>query len=212
LRLNAAVYSYDYDDVQVSVVETRNNNISSSTGNGGKIGREGFELEMAWQATDSLQFRGYYSFIDGGFDQYPDYLGLKINPANAITPENAFSVAADWDFARWGSHVLNFTLNVDYQDETVSISAAPSQYTLGGNIIPVNFQQAENHARTIVDARLSWEHEMSSGGTLSVAAWARNLTNEEYRTFGYNYGASLGLAAHMWGDPSTFGIDINFRL
>ena len=212
LRLNAALYSYDYDDVQVSVVETRNNTVSSSTGNGGKISREGFELEMAWQATDSLQFRGYYSFIDGGFDEFPDYLGLAISPQNAITPENAISVAADWDFARWGSHVLNFTLNVDYQDETVSISSMPSQYTLGGNIIPMNYQQAENQARTVVDARLSWDHEMASGGTLSVAAWARNLTNEEYRTFGYNFGSGLGIPVHSWGDPSSFGIDINFRL
>ena len=47
---------------------------------------------------------------------------------------------------------------------------------------------------------------------MSVSAWGKNITDAEYRTFGFNLGSALGLPLHQWGDPATYGLDINLNL
>jgi iron complex outermembrane receptor protein len=42
---------------------------------------------------------------------------------------------------------------------------------------------------------------------LRVSLWGRNLTDEDYREFSFNYGASLGLNLAQYGEPRTYGID-----
>ena len=53
--------------------------------------------------------------------------------------------------------------------------------------VPVAFDQEVNQSRTLVDARLSWLHEMDNGQALSIALWGRNITDEEYRSFSFNF-------------------------
>ena len=40
----------------------------------------------------------------------------------------------------------------------------------------------------------------------------QNITDEDYRTFGYNLGADLGLPVHQWGNPATYGVDISVSM
>ena len=110
-------------------------------------------------------------------------------------------------------HTVNFQLSANYQDATQSIGASTSLYTAqGAPDIPVNFQQPENQSRTLVNTRLTWAWSMENGTNLSVSAWGKNITDEDYRTFGYNLGADLGLPVHQWGDPATYGIDVSLEL
>jgi len=76
---------------------------------------------------------------------------------------------------------------------------------------PVAFEILENQDRLVMNARLSWDLALQSGGTVSVAAWGMNITDEEYRAFGFNYGPALGLNAHQYGAPATYGIDFTYR-
>jgi iron complex outermembrane receptor protein len=93
----------------------------------------------------------------------------------------------------------------------VSIGASQSLYTAqGAPQIPVNFQQPSNQSRTLVNTRLTYSYSGDNGTSFSISAWGKNITDEDYRTFGYNLGADLGLPVHQWGDPATYGVD--FRL
>jgi len=64
----------------------------------------------------------------------------------------------------------------------------------------------------LVNTRLTWSYEGSGGVNVSVSAWGKNITDEDYRTFGYNLGAALGLPVHQWGDPATYGVDVSLSL
>ncbi len=227
LRVDTAVFRYEYDDLQVSTVETRDGTVSSQLDNSGSATREGFELNAAWQATDSLQLRLGYAFLTGGFDDYPSVnvcpqpntipgapCDLPMQPKNAISPENSVQAAFDWDMGRLMGGDLNLQVNANYQDATVSIATAQGVYDApqaGLPSIPMNFEQAVNHSRTLVDARLSWDVEIDETAGVTVALWGRNLLDEDYRTFGFNFGPALGLPVHQWGVPATYGIDVNMK-
>ncbi len=212
-RFNAAYYDYDYEDVQVSTVKSDANGLSTEIDNAAELSRDGIEIEAAWLITDRLRLTGNYSFIDGEYGAFPEYLGLNIVPTNGLAPENSAYLGLDWDVLRMGKHVVSFNLSGNYQDETVSIGASTSLYTAqGAPQIPVNFQQPSNQSRTLVNTRLTWSYMGDSGTQIMVSAWGRNITDEEYRTFGYNLGADLGLPVHQWGNPATYGIDISLSM
>jgi len=212
-RFNASLYSYDYDDVQISTVKSDANGLSTEIDNAAKLSREGLEIEAAWLITDRLQLTGNYSYIDGSYDAFPPYLGLTITPTEGLAPENSAYLALDWDVLRRGKHVVSFNLSGNYQDATQSIGASTSLYTAAGQPqIPVNYQQPVNQSRTLVNTRLTWAYEASGGTEVKVSAWGQNITDEDYRTFGYNLGADLGLPVHQWGNPATYGVDISVSM
>ena len=212
-RLNASLYSYDYDDVQISTVKSDANGLSTEIDNAAKLSREGLEVEAAWLITDRLQLTANYSYIDGSYDAFPPYLGLTITPTEGLAPENSAYVALDWDVLRMGKNVVSFNLSANYQDATESIGASTSLYrAAGAPQIPVNYQQPINQSRTLVNTRLTWAYESDTGTEIRVSAWGQNITDEDYRTFGYNLGADLGLPVHQWGNPATYGVDISVSM
>ncbi|MBL6902550.1 MAG: TonB-dependent receptor, partial [Luminiphilus sp.] len=212
LRINGAYYTYDYDDVQVSVVKTDSGSISTDVVNAAKFSTEGLELDVAWLATDTLQLRAQYAYTNRDFDDYPIYLGLNIPPSQGLTPDNEYNLIMDWALLNAGGNSLDFQLSAAYKDETVSINTVPGNYGSGTNPVPVNLDQATNQERTLVNARLTFSRELEDSRSVSLALWGRNITDEEYRTFGYNYGPSLGYAVHQWGNPATYGLDIRLDL
>ena len=47
-------------------------------------------------------------------------------------------------------------------------------------------------------------------GSLELALWAKNLTDEEYVNWGINFGG-LGFAGGVFNEPRTVGIDAVVR-
>jgi outer membrane receptor protein involved in Fe transport len=213
MRVNAALFSYDYDDVQVSVIKSDEGGVSTDVVNAASFGTEGLELDLAFMVTDTMTLRAQYANIDREYDDFPDYQGLAIPPTQGLTPENAYNVIMDWNMLNFGSNSIDLQVSANYQDETVSITSVPTRYTAAGQpAIPVNLQQAANQERTLVNARLSWSRELEGGQRMNVTAWGRNITDQEYRTFGFNFGADLGFAVHQWGNPATYGVDFSLDL
>ena len=213
MRLNAAVFSYDYDDVQVSVIKSDDGGVSTDVVNAASFGTEGLELDLAFLVTDTMTVRAQYAYTDREYDDFPDYQGLSITPTQGLTPENAYNVVMDWNMLNFGSNSIDLQVSANYQDETQSITSSATTYTATGQPeIPANMQQPSNQERTLVNARLSWSSELEGGQRLNVTAWGRNITDEQYRTFGFNFGAALGFAVHQWGNPATYGVDFSLDL
>jgi len=213
MRLNAAVFSYDYDDVQVSVIKSDDGGVSTDVVNAASFGTEGLELDLAFLVTDTMTVRAQYAYTDREYDDFPDYQGLSITPTQGLTPENAYNVVVDWNMLNFGSNSIDLQVSANYQDETVSITSSTTSYTATGQpAIAANMQQPSNQERTLVNARLSWSSELEGGQRLNVTAWGRNITDEQYRTFGFNFGAALGFPVHQWGNPATYGIDFSLDL
>ena len=54
MRINAAVFSYDYDDVQVSVIKSDDGGVSTDVVNAAGFSTDGLELDLAFLVTDTL--------------------------------------------------------------------------------------------------------------------------------------------------------------
>lgn len=213
MRLNAALFSYDYDDVQVSVIKSDEGGVSTDVVNAASFGTEGIELDLAFLVTDTMTLRAQYAHIDREYDDFPSYQGLAIEPTQGLTPENAYNVVMDWNMLNFGSNSIDLQVSANYQDETVSITSSTTSYTATGQpAIAANMQQPSNQERTLVNARLSWSSELEGGQRLNVTAWGRNITDQQYRTFGFNFGAALGFPVHQWGNPATYGVDFSLDL
>ncbi|MEK9920783.1 MAG: hypothetical protein VW519_08990, partial [Luminiphilus sp.] len=159
-----------------------------------------------------------YTHIDGDFDRYPgvttsnNYLALDDIAKRGMSPDDQVSFSVDWQFLQMGASSVTLSVNGAWQSETNSVPVATGVYKQGGvPDLPVAFEILENQDRVVMNARLSWDLELQSGGTISVAAWGMNITDEEYRAFGFNYGPALGLNAHQYGAPATYGVDFTYR-
>ncbi|TFH68813.1 hypothetical protein E3W66_02350 [Gammaproteobacteria bacterium LSUCC0057] len=216
-QLNGAIFSYSYDDMQVSTLEADGGSISSSIANAGQADREGLELSLLLAPTDNLLLSIDYTAMDGDFDEYPANITADLSQdmtdiaKRGLSPDNQLLVGADWTLMDSANGVLSLSANVSYQDETQPIAASVDKYTIGGVSTPVTFAQHENDSRTLVNARLSWSKAMASSN-LVVSLWGQNITDEEYGVFGFNYGASVGLNLHQYGAPRTVGLDITWEM
>ena len=78
VRLNAAVFNMDWDDMQVETLfpivdpETGQVSFLAAVTNAAKASSKGFELEMAAQATQNLFFDAGVGYTDATFDSFPN--------------------------------------------------------------------------------------------------------------------------------------------
>lgn len=212
LRVNAALFTYTYDDQQVAEVRvTESGQTSSFTGNAGKSERWGAELETQWLPTDDLMISLTYAYMDGDFEEYAPLEGPNTSIdtddlAKRTTPDHMASGIVDWVFARtdWAEFILH--TEVFWQSE--GYSAALWSGTYNGE--PYVFPNIEIEDRTVVNMRLGMEGVDLGDGTLRAGIWARNLFDESYNTYGINF-ASLGPVTHQYGDEATFGMDVTYE-
>ena len=218
MQFNAAAFMYEYEDLQVSTVLAQGNTVTSAIGNAGEAEREGVELSLAWLLTDNLVATVNYSHVNGDFDRYPGvtangaFLPLDNIAQRGMSPDDQVSFSVDWQFLNFGSSAVTLSMNGAWQSETNSVPVSTGVYsTAGPRDTPVAFEILENQDRFIMNARLSWDLELQSGGEVSVAVWGMNVTDEEYRAFGFNYGEGLGFNVHQYGPPATYGVDFTYR-
>mgnify|MGYP003344588267 CR=1 FL=1 len=76
LRLNAAVFTNDYTDIQIAQFEAGTGGASSRIVNAGSGTYQGFELELVAAPIDGLTIEGSYGYLDAQYDEY-----LARNPA-----------------------------------------------------------------------------------------------------------------------------------
>ena len=218
MQFNAAAFMYEYEDLQVSTVLAQGNTVTSAIGNAGEAEREGVELSLAWLLTDNLVATVNYSHVNGDFDRYPGvtangaFLPLDNIAQRGMSPDDQVSFSVDWQFLNFGASAVTLSMNGAWQSETNSVPVSTGVYsTAGPRDTPVAFEILENQDRFIMNARLSWDLELQSGGEVSVAVWGMNVTDEEYRAFGFNYGPGLGFNVHQYGPPATYGVDFTYR-
>ena len=75
---------------------------------------------------------------------------------------------------------------------------------------PVIYDHLVLDQRTVVNARLSLDQIPAFNGSMSIALWGKNLTDEEYRVFGITAFETLGFAGAVFNEPLSYGLDIVF--
>lgn len=216
LRLNGAIYGYTYEDLQVGLIDTSSGTPNSFTTNAGEAERWGAELELLVAPTENLTLGLSYSHIDGDFEEFPDLCGTnqpqecftgKDFANRAVSPDNMLNFFADYLVARTDIGDVTAYVNVNWQDEFYASTAW--QAVVGGD--PVLYPNIPMESRTIVDARINLDNVPVGDGNLRFTLWGKNLTDEDYASYGINFGNALGLVTENYGDPLTWGVEVAYE-
>lgn len=201
MRLNSAVFYSDYQDMQVTVQRVVESGISSQVLNAGESTVKGFEVETVFAATDSLNVTAMLGYIDAEFDsvvyQEPA-TGETTDVTDAWsfqnTPELTYNVGFNQTFEMEAGQVV-WSANYAFRDDT-QMFEAPSPL--------------DQESYGLLNTSVVW---YSANGQWNVGLHGKNLTDEEYRVGGYNFGPTFGDDAVVgyYGDPRTFSLSVGYK-
>ncbi|MCB1675629.1 MAG: TonB-dependent receptor [Halioglobus sp.] len=202
LQVNAAVFENELDDMQFTVFT--GGGASSTVDNAGKATIRGFELELLAQPLDALTVSVNYGYLDPEYDEF-----LEVDPFTGETAdfkderdfpyaaENTASVGLQYEVgvSDWG--LLTARLDWSYNDDYVPFTNPGQNAT----------SQLDSYE--LLDARLTLSEIPLGDGSLQVAAWGKNLTDEDYRTTTIPF---VGLwTVSYFGEPRTYGVELSYQ-
>jgi iron complex outermembrane receptor protein len=207
LRINAAFFETDYDDVQINqFVILPGGTEATIVTNAGKATYRGGELEMTALLGGGWQVDTSFGYVDPEFGVYPsiDSNGKPINVADQArfpyVSKASVTLGIQYEFApmEWG----DLTARVDYAYKS------PRVFFPLNSLNPFNDAVASGPYHD-VSARLLLDH-------IPVGAWARNLKGEFFvtnlldrheRIAGIDFGA-LGFGTDTYNRPRAFGFNV----
>lgn len=200
LRLNAALFYSDYEDVQVTVQQSADggSNFVSAVLNAGAATIQGGELEAVAQLSKDLTAEFTLGYIDAEFDEV---ISGGVNVANT------------WEFANTPdvTSSLRFVYNHDLGENGSLVASTSLAYRGETQIFPQVASLVDEDAYTLWDASVIWyapdEH-------WTVGLHGKNLSDKEYRVGGYNF-ANLGLESSVigyYGDPRTVTLSVQYKM
>ena len=206
LRINAAYFYSEYDDLQRVVVQEDS---SQRTLNAAKATIQGGEIEINWLATENLSFAANVGILDAEYDEMDDGALLNLNggrtasrspqgPWAAVSeaselvparvPDINFAVTAILDAPLGDMGLLTFRVSAKYVDEhwnnDNNTYVLPDYTTLDASIM-----------YTSPDTR--W----------TVTAFGKNMTSEDIRT---SYTHTSLYSYHVVQQPARYGVELNF--
>ncbi len=205
LRLNVSAFYTDYEDLQVTrfFLPAGGTFGEFITENAATATIDGIELEFTLLPLEQMEIGGSFAYLSTEFDEFnpttanddgagnptiPDYSGNKLRQAPRKTA--SFYGKYTWELGDSGS--LYAKVNYRFQDES--------------------FYDPDNNDLTMIpkyriwDARVAWK---SLDEHWEVAAWAKNLGDEEYRTHIFSQrGGEIAFAP--FGAPATYGLSMTY--
>lgn len=194
VRLNGAVFYYDYEDSQafqfdgVTLTAQAFNNDAEITG---------AELELAATPSDNLDLFVTATYLDATLKGVefpgPSFAGLPpVDTDMPLAPELKLSALLRYQWELAGGSRLALQGDVTWYDE---------QYFDAFNS-PSHFEDAYS----VANARLSW---YSADEKWNAGIFVENLADTEYRTFSFDL-AFLGFSTDVYGKPRWAGITVGY--
>jgi iron complex outermembrane receptor protein len=208
LRINAAYFMTDYDDFiltisgQPPLFASYVENV-----NAGEAEVDGFELDVLWAVFENATFSLNYTYLDTELNDVvvpdnsfllggppasaEDLRGVDISDMTFVpfAPENAYAAAFDYNLPLSGGSSLDFHVNYSWRDELFSQS---------GMGLPVD-------SLGLLGGRIAWSDIQIAGTTWTVAAWGKNLTDEEEVVYNLS---NFGFQYNM---PRMYGVDVKLE-
>jgi iron complex outermembrane receptor protein len=208
LTLNIAAFRNEQTDIQLSIFEA-SGAASSIVRNAAAARIQGLEIEFVARPSDALTVNGSFGYLDAKYKSYIDGgLDVTDNRAFPHTPEFTVSVGADWRIIRgdWGK--LNLVADINHVAAYFTFPYALRTPTPSDQ----NAFNTRSPGRTIVNMRAILSDFMIGGVRTELAAYVRNLTNENrpqnFIDFGPGFG---GLTVGYFPDPRTYGVSLGVR-
>lgn len=204
LQLNVAAFFSDYTNLQISnFIPSASGGAISVINNAGEAEIQGLEFELIAQPIEDLNIFINYAYLDGEYQRFIEFdsatnqnVDVKNQRAFPYIFEHSGSIGIAYTFAHFDFGDLAARVDWSYIDDHFIFSA--------------DFESTAVDAFNLVDARLTLKNiPLAEIQTLEVALWGKNLTDEEYRTSGIDFGA-FGFTGNHFGDPRTYGIEFTY--
>lgn len=190
MQLNAALFSYDYTDMQVFGTDEQGR---FRVSNAGDADVQGFELDVWYRPIEGLDIKASFGYNDTEFVEYrsatADYEGNRLPSAS----KESFSALVRYEFPISDGLRLAPMIDATYKGK--------AYYT------PANTELDSEDGYTLVNARLSLLPEEDNW---EVALWVKNLEDKIYFSESFHSG-SAGLTGRIVGAPRTYGVNFTYR-
>ena len=194
LRLNLAVFFTDYQDLQIFQVREAAIQFIS---NAASAQVQGFDLEAIATLTDGLTLGVTYGYLDTEYDKFISADNNEDLSGNSLSrsPENTFSLAAEYKMPLGAAGELLFRADYSYQDELF--------------ITPENRPLDTIDSYDLLSARITYQ----TADNISVSLFGKNLTDEEYllHTFDLDPFVRNNIGSAVFADPRTWGITVGYK-
>ncbi|MDP3676021.1 MAG: TonB-dependent receptor [Novosphingobium sp.] len=192
-RLNIAAYTMDYRNLQIGFSVPGNPSASDTINTDVPARIRGIEVDLTVAPVERLTLAGSYSYTDAKIPpQVHPFTGATTLVSAPFTPDHAASIMADYSIPLGAMDLL---LHADANYSSPFTTAASTF--------------VESHAYFLVNARATLADIPIDSGVLSVALWGKNLFNEEFETFRFDF-AGAGLSntrTAVFNEPRTFGVE-----
>jgi len=213
LRLNAAIFSMDYEEMQLLVARPNPDPtaIGSFIGvtNAGSSSIDGAELEVTLLPAEGWLVNFSASFADGEFNEFDDFItdpetgqSIPLDRSDEdlpSLPESSFSLGVQYN---WDTSFGSWMVRADayYRDE---IYWGFDALTWD---IPLAREESTTESYTVYNARLNWQ----INDRLSIAAWGKNLADKTYYDGGVGEAANVGHVIKSFAPPRRYGVDLRY--
>ncbi len=219
VRINAAAFHYDYDDLQVSVLYPDRSVVE----NAANARIRGLDFELSVRPNRQFSFDVSFEYLD---DEFTDFTSLDpvlqaefvegllaaglIDPAQVLQGGGGALPIPPTDLSGNGlprAPDFSATASLQYTFDLGSSGSliARGEYQHTDDVAFDSFERFVQPSYGLLHAQLRWT---SAQGRMFLAAYGRNLGDEEYRLsqFFVNYTGSLA----VWAPPAEVGLQLGF--
>jgi len=204
IRLNGAVFRYDYTDQQF----INQIGISAQLVNAGGAELKGVEFELTALVTDRLTVRAGLGLLDTEYKELElPRLSTPLDAVDTIdlagnelvsSPKTNFNYAADYEIPMAAGWYLRLHLDGGYiGDQWFSAYNA-----LDGH------DDVRQRSYWLHNARITYA---SADGKLALSLWGQNILDQEYDVFAINLQSGFGYNYFLEGRPRTYGVEATYR-
>ncbi len=214
LFLNAAAFTGDYTDIQVSTFtdfdsdgDGTNDAFFGNFLNAGDATVSGLELEFDWTSptVDWLGLSGNLSYLDADPDSFLDADNDTFVDTQVITnaPEITGTIRLNFDFPAFGG-LITGSVGYSYRDDSVLTNeGGPNPNSPNQALLPI-----VQPSFKLWNVWVGW---LSGDGKWRFGINGKNLRDEEYLTNGYNIPV-LFLLQGSYGEPRTVTATLEYKL
>jgi iron complex outermembrane recepter protein len=217
MRLNAALFYYDYEDAQVfnSVADPNTDLPQNSIENAKSLELYGVDIDLTWQPMEALFIQAGVGYTHSEFDEYDltvPQLGGGTSSADLSgetpqnTPEWSATVLANYTWTLGDNGLLMAQVDGSYQSEVFYTNGRVT--TPGDASTYDRNEDVSQDSYSLWNARLSW---FDANEQLEVALWGKNLSDKEYASYMFELTDVVGGDQVMRGMPRTYGIDVKYN-
>ena len=197
LQLNAAVFYYDYEDLQLSsFTAAEDGSFQALFTNAGEAETYGAELELSALLAEGFTVDLNLGYLDAEYEEFIGADGEDISDEREMvnSPEWTSRLAVSYELLLADGGTISLNADVAYRDKVYSTVSSSEVLAQSGY--------------SIWNAQVQW---LSPDQQWELLISGKNLTDKEYITHGFDLSDSLAYQLAYYGAPRTAYVSLAYK-